>query len=514
MLQEVFLTELWTLSNDTLSSPSVHTRGIQHALESISEGIIIINREGEIVLFSDVARRVLGAGSVHVPIETWSGTYGLFLPDKVTPYPYNQLPWVRAIRGDTVIDAEIFVRSSTLPEGAWLIVKGMSLKDDAGVIHGGIAILRDVTADRQSLDAIERLSNAVEHTADHILITDTRGTILYANPAFERLTGYTRAEMYGHTPRLLKSGRHDPSSYRGMWSTLLAGNVFRGTFVNRKKSGQPYSSGQTITPMRDGSGHITHFVSVGRDLTEREAIEEKDTEMRLAGQVQNRLYPRPLRHEGIDIAGAAAPANETGGDYYDYFSMREGRLGIVVADVSGHGLGAALIMVATRAALRSCADMPVSLDEIMDRVNATLLSDLESGGFVTMSLASLDVCALTLTYSNAGHPSGYVLDRAGEVKCVMESTRIPLGVMSYWNSPPARSIPLEHGDILVFLTDGILESVGAAGEAFGLERALAVVKEHRREPAHQILEHLLTGVHTSRGGVAQEDDMTAVICKV
>jgi phosphoserine phosphatase RsbU/P len=505
---------LQTSSTDTQASLGVHTPGIQCLLECISQGIIVADREERILLFSDVARRILGAAASDVPLETWTETYGLFLPDGVTPYPYDQLPLVRAIRGDTVIDEEIFVRSPAVPQGAWLVMNGTPWKDDAGVRHGGIAMLRDVTVDRQSRDALERLSNAVERTADHILITDTHGTILYANPAFERLTGYVRRETYGLTPRLLKSGKEDPSSYSAMWSTLLAGNVFRGTVVNRKKSGQLYSSAQTITPMRDGSGNITHFVSVGRDLTEREAIADQDSEMRLAGLVQTRLYPRLPRREGIDIAGAAYPASATGGDYYDYLNMCGGRLGIAVADVSGHGLGAALIMVATRAALRSCADMPISLDEILDHVNATLLSDLESGRFVTMCLASLDTKALTLTYSSAGHPSGYVLSRAGEIKHVMESTRIPLGVTSDWRTEPTPIIALERGDILVFLTDGILESTGADGRPFGVQNALRLVREHRLEPAQRILEHLLRGVHTARGDVPQEDDMTAVICKV
>jgi PAS domain-containing protein len=177
-------------------------------------------------LFSAVARRILGAGPSNVPLETWTETYGLFLPDRVTPYPHDQLPLVRAIRGDTVIDDEIFVRSPTVPQGALLVMNGTPWKDDAGVRHGGIAMLRDVTVDRQSRDALERLSNAVERTADHILITDTHGTILYANPAFERLTGYMRRETYGLTPRLLKSGKEDPSSYSAMWSTLLAGMCF------------------------------------------------------------------------------------------------------------------------------------------------------------------------------------------------------------------------------------------------------------------------------------------------
>jgi sigma-B regulation protein RsbU (phosphoserine phosphatase) len=369
-------------------------------------------------------------------------------------------------------------------------------------------------ANGQSGNSFEHLSNAVEQTADHIVITDKSGRIEYVNPAFVRITGYTREEACGHTPRLLKSGKQDPLTYDAIWSSLLAGEVFRGTIVNRKKSGQLYSSRQTITPMKDSRGNITHFVSVGRDLAEQEKAEEREVEMRLAGQVQKRLYPPSHEFPGIDIAGAAHPANATGGDYFDYLSMPGGQLGIVVADVSGHGLGAALMMVATRAALRSCVQMPLDLDEILDHVNTTLLGDLGPNSFVTMSLASLDVQAQSLTYSSAGHPSGYVLDCSGEIKSVMDSTRIPLGIMADSKGQPSRTIPLERGDILVFLTDGILESWGADGKSFGVDSALKLVREHRREPARQILDRLLEEVHRSLTGAIQEDDMTAVICKM
>jgi sigma-B regulation protein RsbU (phosphoserine phosphatase) len=266
--------------------------------------------------------------------------------------------------------------------------------------------------------------------------------------------------------------------------------------------------------MKDSSGNITHFVSVGRDLGEQEMAEERAVEMRLAGQVQKRLYPPDHGFPGIDIAGAAHPASATGGDYYDYLSMPGGQLGIVVADVSGHGLGAALMMVATRAALRSCVQIPISLDEILAHVNTTLMGDLGPNSFVTMFLASLDVETQVLTYSSAGHPSGYVMNSSGEIKAVLESTRIPLGIMADWKGQPTRTIALERDDILIFLTDGILESWGIDAKAFGVENTLELIREHRHKSARMILQQLLEGVHESLAGARQEDDMTAVICKM
>jgi len=113
-----------------------------------------------------------------------------------------------------------------------------------------------------------KLSSAIEQTADIVMITDRNGVVEYVNPEFERVTGYAREEVVGRTPAILTSGRHDRAFYQHMWNTLLAGEVFRETFVNQRKDGALYHEEKTITPIRDESGRITHFVSTGRDITD------------------------------------------------------------------------------------------------------------------------------------------------------------------------------------------------------------------------------------------------------
>ncbi len=113
-----------------------------------------------------------------------------------------------------------------------------------------------------------KLSSAIEQTADIVMITDRDGVVEYVNPEFERVTGYSRDEVVGRTPAILTSGRHDHAFYQRMWDTLLAGEVFRETFVNQRKDGGLYHEEKTITPIRDESGRITHFVSTGRDITD------------------------------------------------------------------------------------------------------------------------------------------------------------------------------------------------------------------------------------------------------
>jgi sigma-B regulation protein RsbU (phosphoserine phosphatase) len=488
---------------------------LRSILDSLTDGVVIVDRAGRFLLESRGAERILGTGAGDVSPEDWPRVFGLFLPDTVTPYPPEDLPLARAVRGETAADVEIFVRGPGRPEGAWISVNGTPWRDTRGRLLGGIAVFREITAHKRADEATQRLSKAVEQTADNVMITDKDGRILYVNPAFENTTGYGLDEALGQTPRLLKSTRQDPRVFAEMWAALTAGRVFRGTLVNRRKSGVSYYAEQTVTPMRDGAGAITHFVSVARDVTELRKGAEREIELHLAGQVQQKFYPRAAPQvPGIDLAGAAYPCAVTSGDYYDYIRLPRERLGIVVGDVSGHGLGPALVMAETRASLRSCLQAHADLDEVLKRINATLLEDLQSQYFVTLLLAGLDVRARTLTYANAGHPTGYLLSPSGEIKSELESTRIPLGVLPVLRGAHHRTIAFEPGDLLVLLTDGILESRPHDGDFFGVERALALVREHRQEPARLILEKLFEGVRAFLRGEPHQDDLTAVICKI
>jgi two-component system, cell cycle sensor histidine kinase and response regulator CckA len=122
-------------------------------------------------------------------------------------------------------------------------------------------------------DALRKLWRAVEQSADLVIITDRDGVIEYVNPAFEVLTGYSREETIGQTPRMLKSEEQTPEIYKELWQTVLSGTVFRGILANRKKSGEIFFAEKTITPLRDAEGKITHFISNDRDITERRRLE-------------------------------------------------------------------------------------------------------------------------------------------------------------------------------------------------------------------------------------------------
>lgn len=124
-------------------------------------------------------------------------------------------------------------------------------------------------------EQMRKLSRALEQSADFVVITDSNGLIEYVNPAFEQKTGYRREELAGRTPSVVRSGLHDADFYSRLWETILRGDVYRNVVVNRTRSGELYYEEKTITPLKDGQGRITHFISTGKDITDRKRAEEE-----------------------------------------------------------------------------------------------------------------------------------------------------------------------------------------------------------------------------------------------
>ncbi len=137
------------------------------------------------------------------------------------------------------------------------------------------SIIHDVTAQSEAEAERERLLHAIEQAAEAIVITDTNGHILYVNRAFEEISGYTRGEVLGESPRILKSGEHPPEFYRAMWNTLESGHTWTGRMINRAKDGHCFTEDATISPVKDKDGKVINFVAVKRDITEEIKLEEK-----------------------------------------------------------------------------------------------------------------------------------------------------------------------------------------------------------------------------------------------
>lgn len=384
---------------------------------------------------------------------------------------------------------------------------------------------RRISAEEMSLAAFESAGEA-------IVITDLSGAIRYVNPAFEKISGYRRGEVLGQNPRVLKSGRHPPEYYERLWKTIGSGQVWKGSFLNRRKDGTVYQSEQTIAPMLATDGQQIGYVSVHEDVSERVLNEELQRaselrsvreladervrlarqEIQLAREVQRRLFPQaPVAFPGMDVAGAVYPAEETCGDYYDFIPMPDGKLGIALGDVSGHGLGPALVMAETRAYLRALCQNLNDVSAILGRINEFLIHDLECGRFVSLFFAILDPRSRSIVYASAGQPA-YYLSSAGDV-ARLDNSGMVLGLLPDAEIPAGQQIELHPGDLIVAATDGLHETHSANGAMLGMKHTLDVLRAHQHQEARAIIDELYSSACQFRQGAQQQDDITIVVIK-
>jgi PAS domain S-box-containing protein len=338
---------------------------LRAVFKNLAVGVIVCDAQGNFVFFSPEAEGILGLGSMRIDSAQWSSAYGCYLPDMTTPYPPEQLALAQALRGEEALHQLIFIRNHPRPAGLWIDVSATPLCDASGLFCGAVVLISDVSVpenllrshaavkaflkpvrdgrepgeDGQGLISerfalfrtmYQQLARAVEQTGDSILITDKRGIIEYVNPAFEKITGYSAAEVLGRKPSVLKSGEHDDAFYRDLWAKLNSGDTFWGTIVNRKKSGDLFWSEQTISPIKDPAGETTHFVSVLKDVTARRKKLQQEYHLAFAREVQQRYYNTTASLPGFDLAAAAYPADQTGGDYFDFIPQPDGSLYIEI----------------------------------------------------------------------------------------------------------------------------------------------------------------------------------------
>jgi len=226
------------------------------------------------------------------------------------------------------------------------------------------------------------------------------------------------------------------------------------------------------------------------------------------------LPPDPVGLDGFDISGRLEPLEMTAGDYYDFIPLESGKLGIVVADVSGHGVGPAILMSSVRSLTRALMAGQIPIDEALGFLNNQLERDTDEGIFVSYFLGIIDFETRQLTYGNAGHcPPILLRNRSSE--CIeLKRTGMALGVMADTHFGTPESIGLEEGDLLALFTDGIEEAQKKDGEMFGKDRFKAILAEGADAPASQIIDRVFSSVKQfiARGGSG--DDLTLTVVKV
>ncbi len=246
-------------------------------------------------------------------------------------------------------------------------------------------------------------------------------------------------------------------------------------------------------------------------LIEKERMEE---ELKIARDIQETLLPKELPAiEGMTFHASFMPHSEASGDYYDFLMIDENRLGIVVADVSGHGVGAGLVMAMTRAILRTHAVNEYSPDKLLKKINPWIHEDTLSTMFVTMFYGVLDVDKGLMKYTSAGHNQGLVYSREAKRIRILKPGGIPLGAASsasFDNLCTLNQITLKKGDVFLQYTDGVTEAQNADGEEFGEERLIESIRKSRANTPKELIEKIIDDLNVFMGKSTFHDDITLV----
>jgi sigma-B regulation protein RsbU (phosphoserine phosphatase) len=402
----------------------------------------------------------------------------------------------------------------------WVINTIVPRYSEQGELVAYDGLISDITERKRAEESLRLQSAALEAAANAIVITDNEGRVIWVNPAFTAMTGYSSEEALNRDLSFLKSDQHDSLFYLDLWRTITAGEVWHGEMINRRKDGTIYHEEQTITPVTDDRGRIMHFVCIKQDVTERKLAEKAllDNafmlkEMEIAKQIQlSLLPPAPPSLPGIDCAGRCVPATHIGGDYYDIF-VHGDSLDMVIADVSGHSVGAALIMVETRSVLRAQIDSLQSPAEVVSALNELLHDDLSRAElFITMTYLSYDTSTGRLRYTNAGHPPSLLFRPSSSAFLELDAEGLILGVQRgvHFEEP---SLRIESGDLLLLYTDGIIEAEDPSGELFGTSRLREVLVREHLLSATGVIGAVLDAVCSFTGSCSFQDDISMLVLK-
>jgi sigma-B regulation protein RsbU (phosphoserine phosphatase) len=239
----------------------------------------------------------------------------------------------------------------------------------------------------------------------------------------------------------------------------------------------------------------------------------------VAKEVQQNLLPQEIPNlRGFDIAAKSVYCDETGGDYFDFFPCEDedcARFGIVVGDVTGHGVGAALLMATARALIRGLVTRPENLAESLTQVNSLLAADVrDSGRFISLFFLMIEEGSGAISWVRAGHDPAILYDPATDTVEELMGPGMVLGVEEDYSYEHVDKTIETDGTIILIGTDGIWETHNGEGEMFGKDRLSQIIRKNNHKSAGVIQDAVLEAVRDFRGDTEQEDDITIVVIKV
>jgi len=350
------------------------------------------------------------------------------------------------------------------------------------------------------------------------ILDSTDGKLSAVPVSRSRGNGLTEYVIRNRTPLLLNGSVTMQARAMGIQPTdrpskswlgvpLIAGDQVLGMIAAQSYTAPDVFTKEHVDVLMTIAAQAAIALQNARLLEEVAAQERMRQELALARTIQQNLLPKPPKMAGLYVVGHCMQAEETGGDLFDFILIDEHRLGVVIGDVTGKGMPAALLMATVRSALRAHAEVEPDPARVLSLVNRVMYGDARGKTYVTLAYGVLDTLAWTLTLANAGHPSPLLCGEGVEPVYLDGLGRFPLGVepdLQY----ASQIYPLQAGQAVLFYTDGVVEARNAQAQMLGFEGLQAIVAH---QPGERLLDAVLKSTTQFKGLLALEDDLTLVV---
>ncbi|MGL1862666.1 MAG: transporter substrate-binding domain-containing protein [Pseudodesulfovibrio sp.] len=394
-----------------------------------------------------------------------------------------------------------------------------------------VGAVRDISERKEAEKELKKLSSAVENNPTAVVITDPDGIIEYVNPYFEIMTGYSRSEAIGQTPRILKSDHHPIEMYQELWETILGGSQWKGELLNHHKNGHDIWNTISIAPIMNAEGEVVNFVSVQEDVTKRKVAEQKlsdaygiiSSSINYASHIQRSVLP----HEGAfdvfnDHFVLWEPRDIVGGDVYWNRPWGGGTL-VILGDCTGHGVpGAFMSLIATGALDRALDEVqPGKMGELITRmhqfIQRTLFqhqADGESDDGLELGAIFLSKNKTQLTYAGARFQLFQMVDGKTEF---IKGTKSGIGYRGIPLDQAFEDIHLsvETGDVFYMTSDGLIDQLGGERRrGFGKKRFRALLEDIQDMPMAEQKSIMLQRFLEYQGENRRLDDVSVIGLKI
>ncbi len=516
-------------------------------IDFLPDATFVIDLEGRVIAWNRAleemtgvaAEAMLGKGDYEYALPFYGERKPMlanlvFMPEAEIEKRYDTIERM----GDTLV-VDVFIPTFR-DGGACFWAKASPLYDPQGEVSGAIETIRDISDRKRAEHEISRsrqsLAEIISFLPDATFAIDRDGVVVTWNRAIEELTGVSAREMVGKGDYEYALPFYDERRLMLADLILMPEAEIESRYAHVQREGDTLVVDTFIpklgeagkyfwakaSPLYDPEGNITGAIETIRDITARREMEahlaRSNAELQIAAEIQQSFLPEVVPQiTGFDIAARSVMAMEVGGDFFDVIPfevvpLEKGTLGILIADVSGKGVPAALFMALSRIVVRVNALWHRDPARAIHDANNVIAQDSKAGMFVTLFYGALSEKTRALTYVNAGHNPPLVFRGADGALERLMPTGIALGAAE-GRDYSSRTVDIGPGDGLVMYTDGVTESMNAEQEMFGEARLEAIIRKSVRLPAHEILTEILEGVQQFAGDAPQFDDITLMVIK-